>query len=79
MPARQLTLYTRAGCSLCEDMTELVRARMGTHRLIEVDVDGDPLLKARFGWDVPLLFDGDSEICRHEFDAVAFAAWLKRD
>jgi hypothetical protein len=78
MPDRQLTLYTRAGCSLCEDMAELVRARIGTHRVIEVDVDGDPLLKARFGWDVPLLFEGDSEICRHEFDAVAFATWLRR-
>ena len=46
--------------------------------MIEVDVDNDSSLKARFGWDVPLLFDGDAEICRHEFDAVAFAAWLKR-
>jgi hypothetical protein len=45
-------------------------------RLMAVDVDDDPALKARFGWDVPLLFDGENEICRHEFDAVAFAAWL---
>jgi hypothetical protein len=73
-----LTLYTRAGCPLCEDMAEQVRARMGAHRLTEVDVDGDPSLKARFGWDVPLLFDGDAEICRHEFDAVAFGGWLER-
>ena len=73
-----LTLYTRAGCPLCEDMAEEVRARMGAHRLTEVDVDGDPSLKARFGWDVPLLFAGDAEICRHEFDAVAFGGWLER-
>jgi len=50
---------------------------MGTHRLLEVDVDTDVELKARYGWEVPLLFDGDREICRHEFDAVAFAAWQK--
>ena len=72
-----LTLYTRAGCPLCEDMAESVRARMGTHRLLEVDVDTDAELKARYGWEVPLLFDGDHEICRHEFDAVAFAARQK--
>jgi hypothetical protein len=60
-------------------MAEQARARLGAHRLTEVDVDGDPALKARFGWDVPLLFDGDAEICRHEFDAVAFGAWLERD
>jgi hypothetical protein len=43
-----------------------------------VDIDTDPGLKARYGWDVPLLFDGEREICRHEFDPAAFAAWLIR-
>jgi len=76
MPERHLTLFTRAGCPLCDEMADQVRARAGTYRLIEVDVDKDPALKARFGWDVPLLFDGDTEIFRHEFDAVAFGAWL---
>ncbi len=76
--ASTLTLYTRAGCPLCEDMAEQVRARLGIPCLIEVDVDGDPSLKVRFGWDVPLLFDGDIELCRHEFDAVAFGVWQQR-
>jgi hypothetical protein len=57
-------------------MAEAVRLRLSVHRLIEVDVDGDAALKARFGWDVPLLFDGETEICRHEFDPVAFEGWL---
>lgn len=68
----------RAGCPLCEEMAEAVRGRMGEHLLVETDVDTDAALKARYGWDVPLLFSGDAEICRHEFDAVAFAGWLKR-
>ena len=74
--ASTLTLYTRAGCPLCEEMADAVRARVGAQRLVEIDVDSDTELKARHGWDVPLLFDGDVEICRHEFDAVAFAGWL---
>ncbi|OYW40250.1 MAG: thioredoxin family protein [Hydrogenophilales bacterium 12-61-10] len=78
MSERPLTLYTRAGCPLCEDMAKQVRAQTGMDCLIEIDVDQDQVLKARFGWDVPLLFDGNSEICRHEFDAVAFAAWRAR-
>ena len=41
-----------------------------------VDVDTDADLKVRFGWDVPLLFDGNIEICRHEFAAKMFLAWL---
>ena len=42
-----------------------------------VDVDTDAELKARFGWDVPLLFAGNSEICRHKFNPAALEAWLQ--
>lgn len=72
-------MFTRAGCPLCEDMAEQVGELIaGTgHRLAPVDVDAEPALKARFGWDVPLLFDGDSEICRHELDLPAFRDWLR--
>lgn len=59
-------------------MAERVRVQAGAHRLVAVDVDADPALKARFGWDVPLLYDGESEICRHELDAVALDSWLNR-
>jgi hypothetical protein len=47
------------------------------HRLAAVDVDADPALRARFGRDVPLLFDGEAEICRHRMDLAAFQAWLR--
>lgn len=78
--ASTLTLYTRAGCPLCEEMAAEVGARIaGTgHRLAPVDVDADPLLKTRYGWDVPLLFDGDTEICRHELNLHALREWLRR-
>ncbi len=46
------------------------------HRLARVDVDADQSLKARYGWEVPLLFDGDTELCRHELDLPAFQDWL---
>lgn len=47
------------------------------HDLTAVDVDADPALKARYGWDVPLLFSGDAEICRHQLDLPAFQEWLR--
>ena len=47
------------------------------HRLKSVDVDADPALKARFGWEVPLLFDGDAEICRHQLNLPALREWLR--
>jgi hypothetical protein len=47
------------------------------HRLVPVDVDGNEALKAQYGWDVPLLFDGDAEICRHQLNLPAFQDWLR--
>lgn len=77
--SKTLTLYTRAGCPLCDEVADGVGALIaGTgHRLVPVDVDADPLLKANFGWDVPLLFDGDTEICRHQLNLPAFQEWLR--
>lgn len=75
---RVFTLYTRAGCALCDEMAGAVRPPIEAagHRLQAVDVDADPALKARYGWDVPLLFEGDAEICRHFADAAALAERL---
>ena len=79
MAAKTLTLLTRAGCPLCDAMAEqVVPLLAGTnHVLAPVDVDGEPALQARYGWEVPLLFDGGDEICRHELDLVAFRHWLR--
>lgn len=75
----ELTLYTRKGCPLCEDMATHVRTLLGgtQHRLTPVDVDSDPALKAAYGWGVPLLFHGETEICRHELALPAFQDWLR--
>ena len=72
-------MYARRGCHLCDDMAAALEPRLaGSGISLEtVDVDTAPELKARFGWDVPLLFEGEVEICRHEFDAVTFEAWLR--
>ena len=77
--SKTLTLYTRAGCPLCEEMESHVIELMGEsgHVLTSVDVDADPVLKARYGWDVPLLFDGDCELCRHQLNLPAFQEWLR--
>ncbi|MBT9566740.1 MAG: glutaredoxin family protein [Thiobacillus sp.] len=76
--ARTLTLLTRAGCPLCDDMAEQVQSLIvGTsHVLVPVDVDCEPALRAKYGWEVPLLFDEAVEICRHELNLQAFRQWL---
>ncbi|WP_324779147.1 glutaredoxin family protein [Thiobacillus sedimenti] len=77
--ASTLTLYTRAGCPLCEEMAAAVAGVLAgsPHRVDAVDVDRDPALRAQYGWDVPLLFDGEHEICRHELNLAALREWLR--
>jgi glutaredoxin len=57
-PMWQLTLYTREGCGLCEEMKGVIH-KVGEEvplELEEVDVDGTPDLKQKFGYEVPVLF-----------------------
>ncbi len=53
-----LTLYTRAGCHLCEDMEEILLpvASEFCCAVERVDISSDPTLEARFGQEIPVLF-----------------------
>jgi glutaredoxin len=58
-----LTIYTRPGCHLCQEMKVIVkRVVRDTHaaaQIQEVDVSNDPELEARYGLELPvLLVDG---------------------
>jgi glutaredoxin len=57
----RLTLYTRAGCHLCDDAKaalERVAARTG-EGFAEVDISTDPELTAEYGDRIPVvLLDG---------------------
>ncbi|WP_272976961.1 glutaredoxin family protein [Deinococcus geothermalis] len=52
-----LTLYTRAGCHLCEQAQANLQAL--EYRYEPLDVDRVPALKARYGDDVPVLALGE--------------------
>lgn len=55
---RQIRLYTRRDCCLCEEMKEVVRdvAEEIPLEVEEVDVDSGPDLMEKFGGEVPVLF-----------------------
>jgi glutaredoxin len=58
-----LTLYSRPGCHLCDDMKAVVqrvtRSLTTSITLQEVDISTDPELEARYGLEIPvLLVDG---------------------
>ncbi len=58
MASLALTLYTRPGCHLCDEMKEVVRpvSRELGCLLEEVDIAGHSDLEARFGQEIPVLF-----------------------
>jgi glutaredoxin len=68
MPQRRglviaLTIYSRPGCHLCDEMKAVVRRVMESTTtpiaLEEVDISTDPRLEARYGLEIPvLLVDG---------------------
>jgi glutaredoxin len=52
-----LTIYSRPGCHLCEEMKAVVQAvaRSVPLSLEEVDISTDPALEARYSQEIPLL------------------------
>lgn len=69
----RLTVYSREGCHLCEDMLAVLavfREPMGFDVSV-VDIDRDPALVEKYNALVPVLALGEREICHHFFDKLA--------
>lgn len=77
--APRLTLYTRAGCGLCEEaraLLERLRAPLGLP-LDLVDVDASDSLRARYGEAVPVVALDGVEIARAPIAAAALETRLR--
>ena len=78
----QLTLYTKARCSLCEEAYEVVsevRASLADRLptlLSLVDITTDPGLMAAYKYDVPVLLVEGRPAFRHRVDAERLRARL---
>ena len=53
-----VTIYSRPGCHLCDDMKDLVRKVSQTIPLTleDIDIYGDDELETRYGLEIPVLF-----------------------
>jgi glutaredoxin len=76
---RDVTLYTRPGCHLCDEakyaITPLLREFGVT--LQEINIDADPVLKERYGWDIPVIFIGQHKAAKHHVDLEQFRRQLQ--
>ncbi|MEO0573946.1 MAG: glutaredoxin family protein [Pseudomonadota bacterium] len=74
---KQLTLYSRPGCHLCENLLEgLLPMIRGQASLEERNIDLDAQLRQQFDIRVPVLCAGDRVLCEAFLDAPKISAWL---
>ncbi len=73
----RVVLYVRAGCHLCAEARELVRAVAGPG-VTEVDVDSDPELVRRYGEQVPVVAVDGRQVGFWRIDAGRLQAALDR-
>lgn len=76
---REVTLYTRSGCYLCEDakavMTPVLREFGAVLR--EVNIENDAVLEERYGWDIPVIFIGTRKAAKHHVNVEQFRRQLQ--
>jgi glutaredoxin len=76
---RDVTIYSRPGCHLCEE----AKARMAPllkefgARLTEINIDEDADLRARYDYDVPVIFVGARKAAKHRVDLDQLRRQLK--
>src|SRR2546429_1773846 len=76
---RDVTLYTRPGCHLCDEAKSAIAPLLREFRasLHEVNIDTDPVLKERYAWDVPVIFIGQKKAAKHRVEVEQFRRQLQ--
>lgn len=76
----KLTVLSRAYCHLCEELLAGLKQFQCRYSFdIEViDVDRHPELEEKWGDKVPVLLDGERELCHYHLDVAAVDARLSR-
>ena len=74
----QLTLYSKPGCHLCEEMkSEIARADCAeAFDLKEVNIEDDAELFALYRHDIPVLNINGLDVFKHRLRAPDFRAYL---
>jgi glutaredoxin len=71
-PVIALTLYSRPGCHLCEEMKAAIdRVAVSMQEPIaleEIDISADPDLEARYGLEIPVLLAGEKKVAKYRVD-----------
>jgi glutaredoxin len=75
MPAApHVIFYTKPGCHLCDEARqEMARAACrDLYTYEEVDINSDPELTRRYGWDIPVVLIDGAHAFKHRLTAEDF-------
>jgi glutaredoxin len=76
---RDVTIYSRPGCHLCEEAKAQIAPLLKEFgaRLTEINIEEDPELRARYDYDVPVIFLGARKAAKHRVDPAQFRRQLR--
>lgn len=76
---RDVTLYTRPGCHLCEEAKAAILPVLREFNAVlrEVNIEEDPVLTERYGWDIPVIYIGQKKAAKHRVDLEQFRRQLQ--
>jgi hypothetical protein len=77
-----ITIYTRPGCHLCDEMKEVVARTIqrftGRAQIEEVDISIDPALEARYGLEIPVLMVDGRKAAKYRVTEAELTRLLAR-
>jgi glutaredoxin len=76
---RDVTIYSRPGCHLCDEAKAQIAPLLKEFGagLTEINIDEDPELRARYDYDVPVIFLGARKAAKHRVDLAQFRRQLR--
>ena len=81
MPATpHVIFYTKPGCHLCDEARREIELSgcAGLFTYEEVDINSDPELRRRYGWDIPVVLVGGAHAFKHSLTAEEFRRAILR-
>ncbi|MDX1404281.1 MAG: glutaredoxin family protein [Woeseiaceae bacterium] len=76
-PSRQLYVYSRSGCHLCEMLIERLLPMIRDRLQLEVrDIDSRAEWKLKYGVNIPVVEYQGEILCQHHLDDAAIRAVL---
>jgi len=77
-----ITIYSRPGCHLCDEMKEVVTRTIqrftGRAQIEEIDVSTDPVLEARYGLEIPVLMVDGRKAAKYRVTEAELTRLLAR-